>query len=135
LRAEPRGISVDLTGALIGYLLPLNKKGFMKKLLMVSNGAQLFRRIGASILAVVACVLFSFALWTVKAASPTPSATPDFDGANDPNKCTICHVPPGNPPKAKTLTIGCSAVQAHMRNHPGDCMGPCPCQPTAVQNP
>jgi len=105
----------------------------MKKLLMVSNGAQLFRRIGASILAVLACVLFSFALWTVKAQTTSP--TPDFDGANDPNKCTICHNPPGNPPKAKTLTIGCSAVQAHMRNHPGDCMGPCPCQPTAVQNP
>jgi hypothetical protein len=107
----------------------------MKKLLMVSNGAQLFRRIGASILAVLACVLFSFALWTATAANPTPTATPDFTGANDPNKCTICHLPPGNPSNAQTLTIGCSAVQAHMRNHPGDCMGPCPCQPTAVQNP
>jgi len=107
----------------------------MKKLLMVSNGAQLFRRIGASFFAILACVLFSFAFLAANAAKPTPTATPDFDAASDPNKCTICHLPPGNPANAQTLTIGCSAVQAHMRNHPGDCMGPCPCQPTAVQNP
>jgi len=50
------------------------------------------------------------------------------------DKCTICHVPPGNPANAHTLVIGCSAVDAHMRNHPGDCMGPCPCQPTPSQN-
>ena len=107
----------------------------MKKLLIVSNGAQLFRRIGGYILTILACVLFSFAFWTVKAAGPTPTATPDFEGASDPNKCTICHVPPGNPPNAHTLTIGCSAVQAHLRNHPGDCLGPCPCQVTQSQNP
>jgi hypothetical protein len=107
----------------------------MKKLLMVSNRAQLFRRIGASAFAVLACVLFTFTFWIANAAAPSPSATPDFTGASDPNKCTICHVPPGNPPNAHTLTIGCSAVDAHMRNHPGDCMGPCPCQPTPSQNP
>ena len=107
----------------------------MKKLLTVSNGAQLFRRTAGSILAVLACVLFTFTLWTLRAANPTPTATPDFTGANDPQKCTICHLPPGNPSNAQTLTIGCSAVQAHMRNHPGDCMGPCPCQVTQSQNP
>jgi hypothetical protein len=108
----------------------------MKKLLMISSGAQWFRRIGASVLALLACVLFSLGLWTVQAAPrPTPTATPDFDGANDPNKCTICHVPPGNPPNAHTITIGCKAVEAHMRNHPGDCLGPCPCQVTGKQNP
>ena len=107
----------------------------MKKLLMVSNGTHLFRRIGSSVLAVLACVIFSFAFWTVKAAGPTPSPTPDYVGANDPQKCTICHVPPGNPPNAHTITVGCSAVQAHLRNHPGDCLGPCPCQPTPAQNP
>jgi hypothetical protein len=107
----------------------------MKKLLMVSNGSQLFRRIGASVLAVVACVLFSVAFWTVKAADPVSTGSPDFMAASDPDKCTICHLPPGNPANAQTLTIGCSAVDAHMRNHPGDCMGPCPCQPTPTQNP
>jgi len=107
----------------------------MKKLLMVSNGAQLFRRIGGFTLAAMACVLFSVCLLTLNAAKPTPTATPDDTGANDPNKCTICHLPPGNPSNAQTLTIGCSAVDAHMRNHPGDCMGPCPCQVTGKQNP
>jgi hypothetical protein len=107
----------------------------MKKLLMVSNGAQLFRRIGASFFAVLACVLFSVGLLAQKPSGPTPTATPDFEGASDPNKCTICHVPPGNPPNAHTITVGCSAVDAHMRNHPGDCLGPCPCQVTGTQNP
>jgi len=105
----------------------------MKKLLMVSNGAQLFRRLGGFTLAAMACVLMTIAFWTVKAQ--TASATPDFDGANDPSKCTICHLPPGNPKNAQTLHIGCSAVDAHMRNHPGDCLGPCPCQVTGKQNP
>jgi len=107
----------------------------MKKLLTVSNGAQLFRRAAGSILVVLACVLFTFTLWTLRAADPTPVHTPDYLGANDPQKCTICHLPPGNPSNAQTMSIGCSAVQAHMRSHPGDCMGPCPCQVTQSKNP
>lgn len=99
----------------------------MKKLLMVSNGAQLFRRIGASVFALLACVLFSVALLTAHAQNPKP--TPGEE------KCTVCHVPPGNPPNYQTITIGCSAVEAHMRNNPGDCLGPCPCQVTGTQNP
>jgi hypothetical protein len=110
----------------------------MKKLLMSINGAQLWQRIGGSLLLVVAAALFAFGLWLApiaKADKPTPTGTPDFTGASDPNKCTICHLPPGNPANAQTLTIGCSAVQAHLRNHPGDCLGPCPCQPTPKTNP
>ena len=110
----------------------------MKKLLTITNGTQFFRGICGSALLVAAATLFALGLWMApiaKAAKPTPTATPDFDGASDPNKCTICHVPPGNPPNAHTLTIGCSAVDAHLKNHPGDCLGPCPCQPTPTQNP
>jgi hypothetical protein len=33
------------------------------------------------------------------------------------------------------LTIDCKAAEAHLRKHPGDCMGPCPCQPTPKTNP
>src|SRR5262245_5047560 len=106
----------------------------MKKLMTITSGAQLFRRMGGSFLAVLACVLFTVGLWTAKADKPTPSATPDYDGSSDPQKCTICHVPPGNPPNAHTITIGCSAVDAHLKNHPGDCLGPCPCNVTGVQN-
>jgi hypothetical protein len=38
---------------------------------------------------------------------------------------TICHVPPGNTDKAITLTIGESAVPAHLANHAGDSLGAC----------
>jgi hypothetical protein len=41
------------------------------------------------------------------------------------NKVTICHIPPGNPDNRHTITIGESAVDAHVRNH-GDTLGPCP---------
>jgi hypothetical protein len=40
-------------------------------------------------------------------------------------KVTICHVPPGNPPNAHTITIGESAVPAHLANHAGDSLGAC----------
>lgn len=111
----------------------------MKKLLTATTGNQLVRRLSTSILVLFATVLFACAFWTagtLSAKDPSPTASPgDFEGASDPNKCTICHAPPGNPANAKTLTIGCSAVDAHLRNHPGDCLGPCPCQPTPKTNP
>ncbi len=40
-------------------------------------------------------------------------------------KVTICHVPPGNPDNAHSITIGESAVPAHLANHPGDAIGAC----------
>ena len=36
----------------------------------------------------------------------------------------ICHIPPGNPDNAHTITVGAPAVAAHMANH-GDRSGPC----------
>jgi hypothetical protein len=41
------------------------------------------------------------------------------------NKVTICHMPPGNPDNRHTITVGESAVAAHIQNH-GDTLGPCP---------
>jgi len=38
-------------------------------------------------------------------------------------KVTICHIPPGNPSKAHTLTLPEPAVQAHLKH--GDTLGPC----------
>lgn len=38
-------------------------------------------------------------------------------------KVTICHVPPGNPSKAHTLTLPQAAVRAHLDH--GDTLGPC----------
>ena len=51
-------------------------------------------------------------------------------------KVTICHVPPGNPANAHTITIGAPAVPAHLKNHPGDSVGPCPAPaPTPTPTP
>ena len=36
---------------------------------------------------------------------------------------TICHIPPGNPSNAQTITVGAAAVNAHL-NH-GDTLGAC----------
>jgi hypothetical protein len=38
-------------------------------------------------------------------------------------KCTICHVPPGNPANAHTITVGAPAVRAHLAH--GDRRGFC----------
>ena len=39
------------------------------------------------------------------------------------NSATICHIPPGNPSNAHTITVGKSAVKAHLAH--GDHEGPC----------
>jgi len=40
-------------------------------------------------------------------------------------KTTLCHVPPGNPSDAHTITVGGKAYLAHLRNHAGDSLGAC----------
>jgi len=44
---------------------------------------------------------------------------------------TICHVPPGNPENAQTITVGEPAVEAHLTNHSWDHLGPCEVGPTS----
>jgi hypothetical protein len=41
------------------------------------------------------------------------------------NKVLICHVPPGNPSGANTLSVSASAVPAHLSGHSGDRLGSC----------
>jgi hypothetical protein len=48
---------------------------------------------------------------------------PDGDCECSDGKVTICHRPPGNPDNAKTLSVGCSALEAHLGH--GDTCGPC----------
>lgn len=43
-------------------------------------------------------------------------------------KVTICHIPPGNPGNAHTISVGAPAVEKHIANH-GDTLGPCPDDP------
>ena len=45
------------------------------------------------------------------------------DEACDDRKVAICHIPPGNPSKRRTLHVGESAVPAHLRH--GDFVGYC----------
>jgi hypothetical protein len=39
-------------------------------------------------------------------------------------KVTICHIPPGNPGNAHTITVGAKAADSHIANH-GDTLGAC----------
>jgi hypothetical protein len=56
------------------------------------------------------------------AASAAGSSLASSDACPEP-KVTICHVPPGNPGNRHTITVGESAVSAHLRH--GDSVGPC----------
>lgn len=56
--------------------------------------------------------------YEIKLQSPNETAG---DGGG--GKMTICHIPPGNPSKAKTIEIGSSAWPAHQGH--GDTEGPC----------
>jgi len=49
---------------------------------------------------------------------PDPCADEDGDG-----QVTICHIPPGNPDNAHTITVGVNAVPAHLAH--GDHCGAC----------
>ncbi len=40
---------------------------------------------------------------------------------------TICHLPPGNPANAQTITVSQNAVPAHLAH--GDHLGACPASP------
>ena len=51
--------------------------------------------------------------------------SPGVDGGvTQAQKVTICHIPPGNPGNAHTLTIGAPAVATHVAEH-GDTLGAC----------
>jgi hypothetical protein len=42
------------------------------------------------------------------------------------HKAQVCHVPDGNPANAHEISVSARAVDAHLRNHEGDTLGPCP---------
>jgi hypothetical protein len=45
------------------------------------------------------------------------------NGSDSAKKVTICHLPPGNPENAHTLSVGAPAVKAHLAH--GDYLGAC----------
>jgi hypothetical protein len=76
--------------------------------------------------------LLSFSVVTLGMASCGPlgdgtqsgsgALSEDRNGGGD-GKVTICHIPPGNPANAHTITVGAPAVKAHLAH--GDEIGPC----------
>lgn len=66
-----------------------------------------------ALMLVVCCGLF-----VVQAANASDLCEP---GPN--RKVTLCHIPPGNPGNAHTISVGVKAVRAHLRH--GDVCGPC----------
>jgi hypothetical protein len=57
-------------------------------------------------------------------ASSTPnSGTVEEAEAEEGEGVKICHIPPGNPANAHTITVGEPAVKAHLRH--GDTLGEC----------
>ena len=57
------------------------------------------------------------------AGNKTKDKLNDILEEGDGIKTTICHVPPGNPDNAKTITVGESAIDAHLAH--GDNVGAC----------
>ena len=60
--------------------------------------------------------------YEIKLQNPTTTSGPT--GPAPEAQVTICHIPPGNPSKRRTLTIGASAWPAHQAH--GDTEGACP---------
>src|SRR6185295_19387348 len=57
-------------------------------------------------------------------ATATSLFAPEVNAASAAaGKVTICHIPPGNPGNAHTITVGASAVPAHQAH--GDTLGAC----------
>lgn len=52
---------------------------------------------------------------------------------DDGKKVTICHIPPGNPDNAHSITISINALPAHLAH--GDSEGPCNAQCTLQTDP
>lgn len=107
----------------------------MNTLLTVTNDA--LRNLRKLVAVFLTGIALSFGIWATFAQTTDKQTYPAWwdapPAANAPS-CTICHRPPGNPPNEHTLTIGCSGADAHLRNHPLDCTGECPCQGTGIQN-
>jgi len=53
----------------------------------------------------------------------TSSSSPTTSDTTNSEKVTICHIPPGNPGNAHTITVGSPAVRAHLAH--GDIEGSC----------
>jgi hypothetical protein len=74
-------------------------------------------------LAIIATGMILSAALATPWLSTIPAAYATFDGGNDNDKVTICHIPPGNPDNAHTIRVSDNAVDAHLDH--GDTLGKC----------
>jgi hypothetical protein len=58
-----------------------------------------------------------------ESAARTAGSTGGFGSLGE-SKVTICHIPPGNPANAHSITVGSPALRAHLAH--GDSAGACP---------
>jgi hypothetical protein len=72
-------------------------------------------------------ILLVLTVTFVMVAMAIATAMPAFADGSYNKKVTICHVPPGNPANAHTITVGASAVDAHLAH--GDYLGKCQKKP------
>ena len=87
-------------------------------------------------------MIFSFALVALVASCGGGGTSVDSFGAGeeanssgsgDSGKVTLCHIPPGNPANAHTISVGAPAVRAHLAH--GDYLGSCVGDPNPNPNP
>jgi hypothetical protein len=77
-----------------------------------------------AVVAIVAAAAAASVLFTATPAAYADDLTEeDIVSLHEPRKVTICHIPSGNPANAHEITIGESAVAAHIIH--GDTIGPC----------
>ncbi len=60
----------------------------------------------------------------VEGACPEEGSPEPPDGAGSPGKVDLCHVPPGNPDNAHTISVAEDALEDHLAH--GDTEGECP---------
>jgi hypothetical protein len=81
-------------------------------------------RILLLLLGLISAGLAGNSLFTPVLANDYTANLLSLQDPTNPQKVTICHIPPGEPQNRHTITIGAGAVAAHVRNH-GDYIGAC----------
>jgi hypothetical protein len=87
------------------------------------------------VVSLVAAMPLSWGAGSLKDLNPVGPASRN-DGVNTDAsiKVTLCHIPPGNPADAQTITVGHAAVPAHLAHgdYLGECHPECASVPSAV---
>ena len=80
---------------------------------MIAGVARL-RRLGLIAAIVIAAVILPFVMTFGTAEGVEADPDPASDTARPGSNVTLCHIPPGNPAAAHVITVGSTAVPAHL---------------------